>query len=119
MYEPDRACVIQVEKVVKMPTFYAEDTAASANEVWSRLHSDPLFAVRALGPNCLPIKLASQKDGCHRCPALFALLVLPVSILATVQRCMRYLVSQVAEPLRRICAADQAAGDCGAAEHCI
>lgn len=35
----------QVEKVVKLPTFYAEDTAASANEVWSRLHSDPLFAV--------------------------------------------------------------------------
>ena len=61
MYEPDRACVIQVEKVVKMPTFYEEDTAASANEVWSRLHSDPLFAVRALGPSCLPIKLASQR----------------------------------------------------------
>ena len=61
MYEPDRACVIQVERVVKMPTFYAEDTAASANEVWSRLHSDPLFAVRALGPSCLPIKLASPK----------------------------------------------------------
>ena len=31
--------------MVKLPTFYAEDSAASANEVWSRLHSDPLFAV--------------------------------------------------------------------------
>ncbi|CAK0779174.1 hypothetical protein CVIRNUC_004711 [Coccomyxa viridis] len=31
---------------VKLPTFYAEDTAASANEVWSRLHSDPLFAIK-------------------------------------------------------------------------
>ena len=30
---------------MKLPTFYAEDSAASANEVWSRLHSDPLFAV--------------------------------------------------------------------------
>ncbi|EIE25794.1 hypothetical protein COCSUDRAFT_13100 [Coccomyxa subellipsoidea C-169] len=30
---------------VKLPTFYAEDTAASANEVWQRIHSDPLFAV--------------------------------------------------------------------------
>lgn len=41
-------CILQVEKVVKLPTFYAEDSAASANEVWSRLHSDPLFAVRDL-----------------------------------------------------------------------
>ena len=40
----------QVEKVVKLPTFYAEDTAASANEVWSRLHSDPLFAVSDSSP---------------------------------------------------------------------
>ena len=40
--------MVQVEKAVKLPTFYAEDTAASANEVWSRLHSDPLFAVSAL-----------------------------------------------------------------------
>ena len=41
-------CILQVEKVVKLPTFYAEDSAASANEVWSRLHSDPLFAVSDL-----------------------------------------------------------------------
>ncbi len=43
-----RQDVLQVEKAVKLPTFYAEDTAASANEVWSRLHSDPLFAVSGL-----------------------------------------------------------------------
>ena len=42
--------MVQVEKVVKLPTFYAEDTAASANEVWSRLHSDPLFAVSDSSP---------------------------------------------------------------------
>ncbi len=42
-------------EAVKLPTFYAEDTAASANEVWSRIHSDPLFAVRALlSPLSLP-----------------------------------------------------------------
>lgn len=29
-----------------LPTFYAEDTPASANETWARLHNDPLFAVR-------------------------------------------------------------------------
>lgn len=29
-----------------LPSFYSEDTPASANETWARLHSDPLFAVR-------------------------------------------------------------------------
>ena len=48
-------CCMQPD-AVQLPTFYAEDTAASANEVWSRIHSDPLFAVRACtllpsGPN--------------------------------------------------------------------
>ena len=28
-----------------LPSFYSEDTPASANETWARLHSDPLFAV--------------------------------------------------------------------------
>lgn len=32
--------------MAQLPSFYAEDTPASANELWSRLHSDPLFAVR-------------------------------------------------------------------------
>jgi len=32
--------------VAQLPSFYAEDTPASANELWSRLHSDPLFAAR-------------------------------------------------------------------------
>ena len=41
------SCVLCSRTAVKLPTFYAEDTAASANEVWSRIHSDPLFAVRA------------------------------------------------------------------------
>ena len=66
MYKPDRAYVIQVEKVVKMPTFYAEDTAASANEVWSRLHSDPLFAVRALGPPACPSSLHPKRTDATR-----------------------------------------------------
>ncbi len=74
-----------------MPTFYAEDTAASANEVWSRLHSDPLFAVSAFGPR-LPA---------HQCPALFALLVLPESTLASTLRVVMHAESQAAEPLRR------------------
>ena len=33
---------------VKLPSFLEEDNPASANEVWLRLHSDPLFAVRPL-----------------------------------------------------------------------
>ncbi len=32
--------------MAQLPSFYAEDTPASANELWSRLHSDPLFAAR-------------------------------------------------------------------------
>lgn len=31
---------------VRLPAFYAEDTPASANELWQRLHADPLFAIR-------------------------------------------------------------------------
>ncbi|KAK9808797.1 hypothetical protein WJX72_003833 [[Myrmecia] bisecta] len=38
--------VSQAEKVALLPTFYAEDTPASANETWARLHSDPLFAIK-------------------------------------------------------------------------
>lgn len=29
-----------------IPSFYAEDTPASANEMWQRLHTDPLFAIK-------------------------------------------------------------------------
>ena len=41
--------LVQAESLAQLPTFYAEDTPASANELWSRLHSDPLFAVRPAG----------------------------------------------------------------------
>ncbi len=53
---------MQGNAAVKLPTFYAEDTAASANEVWQRIHSDPLFAVCFLslthkrGFNCHTIR---------------------------------------------------------------
>lgn len=30
----------------QLPAFYSEDTPASANEMWQRLHSDPLFAIK-------------------------------------------------------------------------
>lgn len=40
--------VLQAEQAVMLPTFYSEDTPASANETWARLHSDPLFAVSLL-----------------------------------------------------------------------
>lgn len=46
---------MQADAVVKLPTFYAEDTAASANEVWSRIHSDPLFAVSHALPGVPPL----------------------------------------------------------------
>lgn len=36
---------MQAQQAVLLPTFYSEDTPASANETWARLHSDPLFAV--------------------------------------------------------------------------
>lgn len=35
----------QADNVSLLPTFYAEDTPASANETWARLHNDPLFSV--------------------------------------------------------------------------
>ncbi len=54
---------MQVEKAVKLPTFYAEDTAASANEVWSRLHSDPLFAVSGL-PLMMSSMMHPAREAC-------------------------------------------------------
>lgn len=36
----------RLEQSVTLPSFYSEDTPASANESWARLHSDPLFAIR-------------------------------------------------------------------------
>ncbi len=48
-----RAARGQAETVAQLPSFYAEDTPASANELWSRLHSDPLFAARPAGA-CRP-----------------------------------------------------------------
>lgn len=36
----------RVDKVTELPSFYAEDTPASANETWQRLHADPLFAIK-------------------------------------------------------------------------
>ena len=43
---PEALCwLVQVESVALLPSFYSEDTPASANETWARLHSDPLFAV--------------------------------------------------------------------------
>lgn len=32
--------------VAALPSFYSEDTPASANEMWQRLHADPLFAIK-------------------------------------------------------------------------
>ena len=35
----------------RLPSFYSEDTPQSANEMWQRLHSDPLFAIKQqVGP---------------------------------------------------------------------
>lgn len=36
----------RVGMVTELPSFYAEDTPASANEMWQRLHADPLFAIK-------------------------------------------------------------------------
>ncbi|KAK9825013.1 hypothetical protein WJX74_000705 [Apatococcus lobatus] len=36
----------KAETVALLPSFYSEDTPASANETWARLHSDPLFAIK-------------------------------------------------------------------------
>ena len=38
---PDRATA-----AAALPAFYSEDTPASANEMWQRLHADPLFAIK-------------------------------------------------------------------------
>ncbi|KAK9846165.1 hypothetical protein WJX84_002742 [Apatococcus fuscideae] len=42
----DGAAPSKAESVALLPSFYAEDTPASANETWARLHSDPLFAIK-------------------------------------------------------------------------
>ena len=46
------ACLhFQAEHVVQLPAFYTQDTPASANEMWQKLHGDPMFAVSSLpGP---------------------------------------------------------------------
>jgi len=43
--------VLQGEQLAELPTFYTQDTPASANEMWQRLHGDPMFAVRP-PPQC-------------------------------------------------------------------
>ena len=53
--EPGRRGPVQAEALAQLPTFYAEDTPASANELWSRLHSDPLFAARPAGQLVMPL----------------------------------------------------------------
>lgn len=44
---PEEREVSRAERASLLPSFYAEDTPASANETWARLHNDPMFAVRA------------------------------------------------------------------------
>ena len=36
----------QLQASATLPKFYSEDTPASANEMWQRLHADPLFAIK-------------------------------------------------------------------------
>ncbi len=36
----------RAQQVAALPSFYTEDTPATANEMWQRLHSDPLFAIK-------------------------------------------------------------------------
>ena len=57
-----RTARVQAEAVAQLPSFYAEDTPASANELWSRLHSDPLFAVR---PGAAPLPCCCESYLCH------------------------------------------------------
>lgn len=38
--------VPKADTLAALPSFYAEDTPASANETWARLHNDPLFAIK-------------------------------------------------------------------------
>ena len=36
----------QAGRLHQLPSFYSEDTPATANEMWQRLHSDPLFIIK-------------------------------------------------------------------------
>ena len=36
----------RLEQATQLPSFYAEDSVAAANETWARLHADPLFAMK-------------------------------------------------------------------------
>lgn len=74
----------QVDAVAALPSFYAEDTPASAQEVWQRLHADPLFAIKqqvravplpAAAPCCLSLAL--------RCS--LSLLIPPASLAMALQ----------------------------------
>ena len=56
---------------VQLPSFLVEDNPASANEVWLRLHSDPLFAVSTLSTVAGTAEDREPAKGkhyiCHRC----------------------------------------------------
>ena len=62
--------------MAQLPSFYAEDTPASANELWSRLHSDPLFAARLCKQAVFPcvdgsVRASAAYIGClQSCGAL-------------------------------------------------
>jgi hypothetical protein len=55
-----------------LPSFYSEDTPASANEMWQRLHADPLFAIKqqelAARKNIVanPVKMLEIKQQVNR-----------------------------------------------------
>ena len=66
---------VQAQQAVLLPTFYSEDTPASANETWARLHSDPLFAVSLEA--CLLIYVFAQHPDCNVSASQEACLCLP------------------------------------------
>ena len=45
---------MQAEYVAQLPAFYTQDTPASANEMWQKLHGDPMFAVSATSSTFAP-----------------------------------------------------------------
>ncbi|GAB4823689.1 hypothetical protein N2152v2_010735 [Parachlorella kessleri] len=88
----------RVDQAVALPSFYAEDTPASANEVWQRLHSDPLFAIKqqehaarkSIVAN--PVQMQAIKSQAR--VAVKALLALPKDLLEWMVKQLKELASK-------------------------
>lgn len=119
--------VLQAEQAVMLPTFYSEDTPASANETWARLHSDPLFAVSSLHGAIEKTSVASmqtassphlEQHGNLSCCSARRMLFHHSSSIVWGVHLWCLTAKQAASADHSTAAADQAAGADSSQSHC-